>query len=165
VTQFRKLRHSRASKIISIKTQMIPRGTIYQFEFATSDNRLLIVESFTPIRFPKRYQCKYGQLLVHSPFCERDIRLPQNQQTIDEKGDFLVNAKKKGFLYGLHYGTHPFDVVGWDGCCYPFAFSIHDFEPITGRVHQLPPVHQHLKPTILWSVHLCPACMIIILML
>lgn len=121
---------------------VIPRGTIYQLEFATANNRLLIVESFTPIRFPKRYQSKYGQLLEHSPFCERDIRPPQNLQTIDQKGDFLVKAKKKGFLYGLHYGTHPFDVVGWDGCCYPFAFRIHDFEPITGRVHQPPPVHQ-----------------------
>lgn len=121
---------------------VIPRGTIYQFEFATSINRLLIVESFTPIRFPKRYQSRYGQLLEHSPFCERDIRPPQNLQTIDKKGDFLVKAKKKGILYGLHYGTHPFDVVGWDGCCYPFAFSIHDFEPITGRIHQPPPVHQ-----------------------
>jgi len=121
---------------------ILPRGTIYQIEFNDEKNRLFIVESFTPLRYPKRYMSKYGQLMEHSPYCERDIREPQNLQTIDEKGDYLIKAKKKGMLYGLHYGTHPFDVVGWDGCCYPYIFSIHDFEPITGRVHQPPPVHQ-----------------------
>lgn len=121
---------------------VIPRGTIYQLHFASEANRLLIVESFSPVRYPKRYMSKFGQLLEHSPFCERDIRPPHRLATHDETGDFLVRAKKKGMMYGLHYGTHPFDVVGWDGCCYPFAFSIHDFEPITGRVHQPPPVHQ-----------------------
>ena len=121
---------------------ILPRGTIYQIEFNDEKNRLFIVESFSPLRFPKRYMSKYGQLLEHSPFCERDIRPPQNLKTIDKTGDFLIKAKKKGMLYGLHYGTHPFDVVGWDGCCYPYIFSIHDFEPITGRVHQPPPVHQ-----------------------
>ena len=121
---------------------LIPRGTIYQIHFDGNDNRLFIVESFSPIRFPKKYLSKYGQLLENSPYCERDIRMPQNLQTIDEKGDFTIQTKKKGVLYGLHYAHHPFDVVGWDGCCYPFAFSIHDFEPITGRVHQPPPVHQ-----------------------
>lgn len=121
---------------------VIPRGTIYQIHFNDEKNRLFIVESFSPIRFPQRYLSKNGQLLEHSPFCERDLRAPQNLQTYDEKGDFIITAKKKGTLYNLHYGTHPFDVVGWDGCCYPFVFSIHDFEPITGRVHQPPPVHQ-----------------------
>ena len=121
---------------------MLPRGTIYQIHFDTPDNRLFIVESFTPLRFPKRYMSRFGQLMEHAPYCERDIRKPENLQTFDQKGDFLIRAKKKGMLYGLHYGTHPFDVVGWDGCCYPYIFSIHDFEPITGRVHQPPPVHQ-----------------------
>jgi homogentisate 1,2-dioxygenase len=121
---------------------VLPRGTIYQIEFNDENNRLFIVESFSPLRFPKRYMSRFGQLMEHSPFCERDIRTPQNLQTIDEKGDFLIKTKKKGILYGLHYGTHPFDVIGWDGCCYPYIFSIHDFEPITGRVHQPPPVHQ-----------------------
>ena len=121
---------------------VIPRGTIYQIDFTTADNRLLIVESFSPIRFPKKYCSKNGQLLEHSPYCERDIRIPQNLLTFDENGDFLIKTKKNGRLYGIHYAHHPFDVVGWDGCCYPFAFSIHDFEPITGRVHQPPPVHQ-----------------------
>ena len=121
---------------------IIPRGTIYQIHFDSENNRLFIVESFSPIRYPKKYLSKYGQLLEHSPYCERDIRTPQNLKTIDEKGDFVIQTRKKGTLYGLHYAYHPFDVIGWDGCCYPFAFSIHDFEPITGRVHQPPPVHQ-----------------------
>ncbi len=121
---------------------VIPRGTIYQIRFNDEHNRLFIVESFSPIRFPKRYVSKYGQLLENAPFCERDLRVPENLQTHNEKGGFIIRAKKRGVLYNLHYGAHPFDVVGWDGCCYPFAFSIHDFEPITGRVHQPPPVHQ-----------------------
>ncbi len=121
---------------------VVPRGTIYQIEFDTNANRLFIIESFSPIRYPKRYVSKYGQLLEHSPFCERDIRTPENLITKDEQGDFVIKTKKKGVLYGLHYANHPFDVIGWDGCCYPYAFSIHDFEPITGRVHQPPPVHQ-----------------------
>jgi homogentisate 1,2-dioxygenase len=135
---------------------VIPRGSIYQIEFATENNRLFIVESFSPIRYPKKYVSKLGQLMEHSPFCERDIRQPQNLQTIDEAGDFLIKTKKKGILYGLHYAHHPFDVVGWDGCCYPFAFSIHDFEPITGRVHQPPPVHQTFEAHNFVVCSFCP---------
>lgn len=121
---------------------VIPRGTIYQIDFASENNRLFIVESFSPIHYPKKYLSRYGQLLEHSPFCERDIRTPENLTTHDEMGDYLVKIKKTGLLYGIHYRHHPFDVIGWDGCCYPYAFSIHDFEPVTGRVHQPPPVHQ-----------------------
>jgi homogentisate 1,2-dioxygenase len=135
---------------------VIPRGTIYQIQFADTHNRLFIVESFSPIRFPKKYLSKYGQLLEHSPYCERDIHAPQNLPTYDEKGDFLIKTKKKGMLYGLHYGHHPFDVVGWDGCCYPFSFSIHDFEPITGRVHQPPPVHQTFEGNNFVVCSFCP---------
>ena len=121
---------------------VIPRGAIYQIDFDTPNNRLFVIESFSPITFPKRYLSRYGQLLEHSPFCERDLRKPQDLQTIDKKGEYLIQVKKKGLLYPFWYATHPFDVVGWDGCEYPFAISIHDFEPITGRVHQPPPVHQ-----------------------
>ena len=121
---------------------VIPRGVTYQIEFKDENNRLFIVDSHSPIRFPKRYLSNFGQLLEHAPFCERDIRQPQDLETHDEVGEFLVNVKKKGLLYPIWYGTHPFDVVGWDGYEYPYAFSIHDFEPITGRVHQPPPVHQ-----------------------
>jgi len=121
---------------------IIPRGTIYQMEFDTEENRLFIVESFSPLRSPKRYLNQYGQLMEHAPYCERDLRLPENLQTHDEYGDFKVLIKKQGLIYPYTYGTHPFDYVGWDGYHYPYAFSIHDFEPITGRLHQPPPVHQ-----------------------
>lgn len=121
---------------------VLPRGTIYRIHFDTPENRLLIIESFGPIRFPHRYVSKSGQLLENSPYCERDIRTPKNLNPIDETGEFLIRVKKKGLLYPITYGTHPFDVVGWDGCEYPYIFSIHNFEPITGRVHQPPPVHQ-----------------------
>lgn len=136
LTQYGQLPFSYGDYII------LPRGTIYQIHFDTPTNRLFIVESFSPLRYPKRYMSRFGQLMEHSPYCERDIRPPQDLLTIDQQGDFLIRAKKKGMLYGLHYGTHPFDVVGWDGCCYPYIFSIHDFEPITGRVHMPPPIHQ-----------------------
>jgi homogentisate 1,2-dioxygenase len=111
-------------------------------EFDTADNRLFIVESHSPITFPKRYLSKYGQLLEHAPYCERDIIKPQFEQAIDEKGAFHIHVKKKNFMYDMTYANHPFDVVGWDGCEYPYKTSIHNFEPITGRVHQPPPVHQ-----------------------
>jgi homogentisate 1,2-dioxygenase len=119
----------------------IPRGTIYQIQFDTELNRLFIVESYSPVRYPRKYLSKYGQLLENSPYCERDIRTPVFLDAKDKSGDFLVRIKKQGMLYGIHYAHHPFDVVGWDGCCYPYIFSIHNFEPITGRVHQPPPVH------------------------
>jgi homogentisate 1,2-dioxygenase len=135
---------------------VIPRGTIYQISFNGEDNRLFIVESFSPIRFPKKYLSKNGQLLEHSPFCERDIRAPKNLFTHDERGDFLVRTRKRGIQYNIHYAAHPFDVIGWDGCCYPFAFSIHDFEPITGRVHQPPPVHQTFEANNFVVCSFCP---------
>jgi homogentisate 1,2-dioxygenase len=121
---------------------VIPRGTIYQMEFDTPDNRLFIVESTSPIMTPRRYRNEFGQLMEHSPFCERDIRKPNVLATYDEKGDFLLYIKKQDNLYPYHYKSHPFDVVGWDGYLYPYAFSIHNFEPITGRVHLPPPIHQ-----------------------
>ena len=121
---------------------VIPRGMIYQITFDTEENRLLIAESYHPIYTPKRYRNWFGQHLEHSPFCERDFKLPQNLQTYDELGDFVIKVKKQGQLHHLVYASHPFDVVGWDGYNYPYGFSIHNFEPITGRVHQPPPVHQ-----------------------
>jgi homogentisate 1,2-dioxygenase len=134
-TQYGQLKFSYGDYLV------IPRGAIYQIHFDTEDNRLFIVDSHSPVRYPQHYMSKYGQLLENSPYCERDIRVPENLETIDEKGDFLIMTKKSGIMYPIHYLHHPFDVVGWDGCCYPFAFSIHDFEPITGRIHQPPPVH------------------------
>lgn len=121
---------------------VIPRGTIYQMHFNDIENRLFIVESFSPIRPPKRYRNDFGQLMEHAPYCERDIKLPTNLQTYDQAGDFKVLIKKQGIMYPYTYGSHPFDFIGWDGYHYPYGFSIHNFEPITGRLHQPPPVHQ-----------------------
>ncbi|MCS6928730.1 MAG: homogentisate 1,2-dioxygenase [Saprospiraceae bacterium] len=121
---------------------VIPRGTIYQLHFDTEVNRLFIIESAGPVITPKRYRNAFGQLLEHSPFCERDIRKPTDLETHDEQGDFLFFIKKQDTIYPYHYLNHPFDLVGWDGYLYPYAFSIHNFEPITGRIHMPPPIHQ-----------------------
>lgn len=121
---------------------VIPRGVIYQLEFKDSNNRLFITESFSPIRPPKRYLNNMGQFLEHSPFCERDIKLPQDLKTHDEKGEFKVVIKKGDELFPYTYATHPFDAIGWDGYHYPYGFSIHNYEPITGRIHMPPPIHQ-----------------------
>lgn len=124
---------------------VIPRGTVYQIDFKSSDNLLLLIESFSPVLTPDRYRNSFGQYLEHSPFCERDFRLPQDLETHDLKGEFKVYIKKKGILYSYLYGNHPFDVVGWDGFNYPYAISIFDFEPLTGRVHMPPPIHQQFE--------------------
>jgi homogentisate 1,2-dioxygenase len=121
---------------------VIPRGTVYQIEFDSSQNRLLYVESFDPIFTPQRYRNQFGQLLEHAPFCERDIVQPTHLKTIDEQGEFDIFIKKKGYIFPYVYANHPFDVAGWDGYHYPYAFSIFNFEPITGRIHMPPPVHQ-----------------------
>jgi len=121
---------------------VIPRGVIYKLDFNDENNRLFIVESYSPVYTPKRYRNYFGQLLEHSPFCERDIRRPYELETNYELGDFLIKVKKQGEIIEMTYASHPFDVIGYDGYNYPYAFSIHDFEPITGRIHQPPPVHQ-----------------------
>jgi homogentisate 1,2-dioxygenase len=121
---------------------LIPRGVIYQLKFKGVENRLLIVNSQHPIYTPKRYRNHFGQLMEHAPFCERDVRRPSSLETHDKKGDFIVKIRKQNELTDVVYAYHPFDVVGYDGYNYPWAFSIHDFEPITGRIHQPPPVHQ-----------------------
>lgn len=121
---------------------IIPRGVTYRMEFSDEENRLFIIESFTPLRFPKRYLNSSGQLLEQAPFCERDIRVPLEIETHDGKGDFLVKIKRGDRIWPYHFTTHPFDLIGWDGYHYPYALSIHDFEPVTGRIHQPPPVHQ-----------------------
>ena len=135
---------------------LIPRGIIYQIDFDTQDNRLFIVESTRPIYTPKRYRNWFGQHLEHSPFCERDIRVPHELETSDEKGDFLIKVKKNNELIEMVYASHPFDVVGYDGYNYPYAFSIHDFEPITGRIHQPPPVHQTFETDAFVVCSFCP---------
>jgi homogentisate 1,2-dioxygenase len=135
---------------------VVPRGMIYQMEFNDSNNRHFITESTHPIYTPKRYRNWFGQLLEHSPYCERDLRVPTNLETHDEQGEFIIKIKKEGILYEYSYASHPFDVAGWDGYNYPYAFSIHDFEPITGRVHQPPPVHQTFETPAFVICSFCP---------
>lgn len=135
---------------------VIPRGMIYQISFETENNRLFVIESYSPVLTPKRYRNGFGQLLEHSPFCERDLRRPQVIDTHDEKGSFAIRIKKQHRLHEVVYASHPFDVVGWDGYNYPYAFSIHDFEPITGRVHQPPPVHQTFEAHNFVICSFCP---------
>ena len=128
---------------------IIPRGIIYQIQFNDNDNRLFILESYNPIYTPKKYRNWFGQLLEHSPYCERDIRRPNELETYNESGDFKIKIKKQNEIIEMIYASHPFDVVGYDGFNYPYAFSIHDFEPITGRIHQPPPVHQTFETSAL----------------
>ena len=135
---------------------IVPRGMIYQIEFETEDNRLFYVESYAPFYTPKRYKNESGQHLEHSPFCERDFKLPTELETHDEKGDFTIKIKKEGMIHEMVYATHPFDVIGWDGYNFPYGFSIHNFEPITGRVHQPPPVHQTFETSTFVVCSFCP---------
>ncbi|MBC8043648.1 MAG: homogentisate 1,2-dioxygenase [Rhizobacter sp.] len=121
---------------------LIPRGTTHQFRFSSSENRLFIIETSSPVQTPKRYRNEFGQLLEHAPYCERDLKRPTELQTRDETGEFEVKVKKGNLLASYCYSRHPFDAVGWDGYFYPMTLSIYDFEPITGRIHQPPPVHQ-----------------------
>lgn len=120
---------------------VIPAGTIYQFE-VTRTTRYLLIESQSPIDIPKRYRNEYGQMLEHAPFCERDIRVPDFADPVSDTRDFPLLIKARNGFTDLTLAHHPFDVVGWDGYVYPYALNIEDFEPITGRIHQPPPVHQ-----------------------
>lgn len=135
---------------------IIPRGMIWQIEFDSDDNRLLYAESYHPIYTPKRYRNWFGQMLEHSPYCERDYKLPEGLETYDKTGSFTLKVKKQGMLHEMVYASHPFDVVGWDGYNYPYGFSIHNFEPITGRIHQPPPVHQTFETSAFVVCSFCP---------
>ena len=122
---------------------LIPIGTIYRMiPDEQEETKLLFIESFSQITTPRRYRNEYGQMLEHSPFCERDFRGPEKLETYDQKGEFEVVTKSRESLHSHLLGHHPLDVVGWDGYLYPWAFNVEDFEPITGRIHQPPPVHQ-----------------------
>ncbi len=135
-SQYGKLRIVKGDYVV------IPRTVIYRLAWDQAPVRLLVVESATPIETPKRYRNQLGQLLEHSPYCERDIRPPEELITEREVGKYTIKIKKGDMLHPYHYEHSPMDLVGWDGFLWPYAFSIHDFEPITGRIHQPPPVHQ-----------------------
>ena len=121
---------------------VIPRGIIYQIEFNDTDNRLFIIESKSPVYTPKRYRNWFGQHVEGAPYCERDLHPPTELETYNETGEFIIKVKKQDTIHEYVYAAHPFSVVGWDGYNFPYKFSIHDFEPITGMIHQPPPIHQ-----------------------
>jgi homogentisate 1,2-dioxygenase len=134
---------------------VVPRSTTHRWLPKAGDEplRVYCIEANSHITPPKRYLSKFGQLLEHSPYCERDLRGPEGplladdtDQAADERTEVYLKHRGNGpgGVVGtvLTYPFHPFDVVGWDGCLYPYAFNVSDFEPITGRVHQPPPVHQ-----------------------
>ena len=120
----------------------IPIGCTYRLVSSGGPTRLLVIETTGEITTPRRYRNDHGQLLEHAPFCERDIRVPLELEPHDERGAFEVHVRARGRLTKHVLDHHPLDVVGWDGYLYPFALNIEDFEPITGRIHQPPPVHQ-----------------------
>jgi homogentisate 1,2-dioxygenase len=121
---------------------VIPFGTTWQIKLDSDEARFLTIENPSQIEPPKRYRNAYGQLLEHAPYCERDIRVPNELEPHTERGEFEVRVKVRDRLTRHVLDHHPFDVVGWDGYLYPWVFNIGDFEPITGRIHQPPPVHQ-----------------------
>lgn len=121
---------------------VIPFGTTWRMQLKSANARFFVVESPSQIVPPRRYRNEYGQLLEHAPYCERDFRAPEELLSHTEKGEFEVRVKVRDGMSRHVLDHHPLDVVGWDGYLFPYAFSIHDFEPITGRIHQPPPVHQ-----------------------
>ncbi|MBP3964093.1 homogentisate 1,2-dioxygenase [Paenibacillus lignilyticus] len=135
---------------------VIPIGTIYRVVPDSGKTKLLIVETNSWITTPKRYRNEQGQLLEHSPYCERDIRLPEQLETFTERGEFEVRTRKGGYLHAHIFAHHPLDVVGWDGYLYPWILNIRDFEPITGRIHMPPPIHQTFEGNQFVICSFCP---------
>jgi homogentisate 1,2-dioxygenase len=123
---------------------VIHRGILhrYKLDMSAGPTKLLVIESRGHVRTPKRYRNEFGQIIEGAPYSERDFRRPSVLRTHDEMGDFRLLVKQYDGINEVILDHHPFDVVGWDGCFYPWAFNIGDFEPIVGRVHQPPPVHQ-----------------------
>lgn len=131
---------------------VIPFGTTWQLKLETPEARFFVIESKSQIEPPKRYLNKFGQFTENSPYCERDIRTPGELESFTDAGEFEVRVKVRDGI-SLHIlDHHPFDVVGWDGYLYPWIFNVRDFEPITGRVHQPPPVHQTFQG---WNFVIC----------
>ena len=136
-TQFGLLRYRPGDYLV------IPTGVLWRVvPDAGSPQRHLVIEAVGHIEPPKRYLNRYGQFLENSPYCERDIRPPDELVTVDEPGEYEMRVKARGQINRFFYSHHPLDVVGWDGHLWPYAFNIEDFEPIVGRIHQPPPVHQ-----------------------
>jgi homogentisate 1,2-dioxygenase len=122
---------------------VIPKCTTYEIELDTSEQpELLVVESNGDLGFPPRYLNPDGQFRLGAPFCERDLHGPKSLQPIDAEGEFTIDIKDGPQLTRYTVANHPFDVIGWDGLVYPYTFNADDFEPITGTIHQPPPIHQ-----------------------
>ncbi len=122
---------------------VIPTGVLWRIlPDEGIEQRMLVIEANGHVEPPARYLNRYGQFLEQAPYCERDIRPPDKLVCHDELGEYPVRVKARDHITCYFYDHHPLDVVGWDGHLYPFAFNIEDFEPITGRIHQPPPVHQ-----------------------
>lgn len=130
---------------------VIPFGTTWQMQLKDGA-RFFVIESPTQIEPPKRYRNKYGQLTEFAPYTERDIRVPQELETHTERGEFEVRVKVRDTISRHVLDHHPFDVVGWDGYLYPWAFNIKDYEPVTGALHQPPPMHQTFEG---WNFVVC----------
>ena len=133
---------------------VVPRATDHRWVPA-QPSRLYAIEANSHIHPPKRYLSRFGQLLEHAPYCERDLHGPT--ETFQAEGtdvEVLVKHRTSQGVVGTRftYATHPFDVVGWDGCLYPYTFNIEDYMPITGKVHQPPPVHQVFEG---WNFVIC----------
>ena len=121
---------------------VVPTGTTHRWVVADGPLRALVVEARGHVTLPSQYLGRHGQVLEQSPYCERDFRAPTAPLLVDDASETDVLVRRRGRFTTYTYASHPFDVVGWDGCLYPYALSIHDFEPVTGRLHQPPPVHQ-----------------------
>ncbi|MCC6687278.1 MAG: homogentisate 1,2-dioxygenase [Fimbriimonadaceae bacterium] len=135
---------------------VIPRGTIWKIRYDKLPVRCLVFESHGEVTIPRRYRNDLGQLQEHAPYHERDFRPPSSLPTQDVKGTFNVVVKARQRLTKYIYGYHPFDIVGWDGYVYPYAFSIHDFSPITGKLHMPPPIHQTFQAPGFVVCSFCP---------
>ncbi len=135
---------------------VIPRGTTYRFVPEDGEQRYVVFESPGLIEIPRRYRNEYGQLLEHAPYYHRDIHPPTELDTHRERGEFHVKVRVRGGYQTYVLDYHPFDVVGWDGYVYPWTFSIHDFEPITGRIHMPPPSHQTFQGRNFVICSFCP---------
>jgi homogentisate 1,2-dioxygenase len=120
---------------------IVPCGTIYRLQPA-EPTRLLVCESSGPITIPRKYRNEFGQLAEWAPYYERDFRVPQLREPIDARGEYELRITAKGRNAVYTIANHPFDVVGWDGYCYPYAFNADDYAPITGKLHQPPSSHQ-----------------------
>ena len=134
----------------------VPRGTTYRFELDSTPQLWLVFHTPGEIETPNRYRNRYGQLLEHAPYSQRDFHPPEDLQTHRDAGEHELIVRVRGGLQHYTLDYHPFDVVGWDGYVYPYSFNVHDFEPRTGRLHLPPPTHQTFQGPNFVICSFCP---------